>query len=181
MCLWFLFNLVLAVNDISRPIVAAHDAHVTVLPGQLERVGDLVHVRLEERQNGAESTGSVSSLIVVIVDEYQSIKSIQLIPGLAVVLEVGKLLSVVLAYDVTKVLAMAEFCDSTDISVFVVADCLATQVNYLQSGNISLLNRRRFLRKLCSIASFVNHDVTLTIEQSCHNELFCNLLQFRLL
>jgi hypothetical protein len=131
-------NLVLAVNDISRPIVAAHYAHVTVLPGQLERVGDLVHVGFEERQNGAKTTGSVSSLIVVIVDEYQSIKSIQLIPIFAVIYKVRKFLSAVLAYDVTEILAMAEFRYSADISVFVIADCLATQVNYLQSGNISL-------------------------------------------
>jgi hypothetical protein len=130
-CVTVYTDLIFSVDDVSRPIVAAHDAHVTVLPGQLKSVGDLVHVRLEERQDAAESTGSMSTLIVVIVDKYECIECIQLPPTFTEVAEVGQLLSIVLAHHVAEMFAVSEFSHSTDVSVFVVADCFPAQINHL--------------------------------------------------
>lgn len=129
-------NLILAINNKSWPIVAAHDAHVTVLPSQLKSVGDFVQVWLEECQNDTESTGSVASLVIVVVDKYHCIHCRQLAPGMAVVLEVGQLLPVVLANDVTEALTVPEFRDSTHADIFVIADRLTnTQVDHLPSDN----------------------------------------------
>ena len=123
---------VLSVNDIPLPVVAAHDADVSVLPGQLERVGDLVEVGVEEGQDGTESASPVSTLIVVVVDEDESTGWTQLTPTLTEVLEVRQSLSVVLAHDIAEVLTVTEFSDSSDVRVLVVAYCFAAQVNHLR-------------------------------------------------
>ena len=115
------------VDDISRPIVAAHDAHVTVLPGQLERVGDLVHVRLEERQSDA---GSVS-LRVVVVNEDERIESVHLSPTFTVLTQIREFLAVILAHDFGDLSSVTEFRHSSDGRVFVNGDRTSSIVDDL--------------------------------------------------
>ena len=105
---------------------------MSVLPGQLERVGDLVEVGVEEGQDGTESASPVSTLIVVVVDEDESTGWTQLTPALTEVLEVRQSLSVVLAHDIAEVLTVTELGDSSDVRVLVVAYCFAAQVNHLR-------------------------------------------------
>ena len=105
---------------------------MTVFPCQLKSVGNFVHVWFEERQNGTESTGSVASLVIVVVDKYECTQWRQLVPVLTVVPEVGQLLPVVLAYDVTEVFTVPEISDSTNVDIF----RLNTRVDHLPLNDI---------------------------------------------
>jgi hypothetical protein len=58
---------------------------MSVLPGQLKSIGNLVHICLKEGQNGSESAGSVSALVVMVVDENERVQCVQLVPSLAIV------------------------------------------------------------------------------------------------
>jgi len=66
---------VVASIEVLLPVEAAHDPHVTVLPGQLEGIGDLVHARLTECEDAVEVTGA---LRVVVVDEDKGVERVQL-------------------------------------------------------------------------------------------------------
>ena len=120
-------NLIFSVYYSSRPIVAAHDAHVTVRPGQLERVGDLVHIGVEERERAVEP----ASLCVVVVSKHQSITGTQLPPTFAVVPQPRQALVLVLADDVAEVLPVAEFRHVTYVHVLVGTHRLDVRVTYL--------------------------------------------------
>ena len=120
-------NLIFSVDYMSRPIVAAHDAHVTVRPGQLERVGDLVHVGVEERQRAVEP----SPLGVVVVREHQSITGTQLPPTFAVVPQLNQTPVDVLANDVAEVFPVTKFRHLSYVYVLVWTDCLDVRVTYL--------------------------------------------------
>ena len=78
----------------------------------------------------------MASLVIVVVDKYECTQWRQLVPVLTVVPEVGQLLPVVLAYDVTEVLAVPEFRDSSNVSIFVAADRLTTKVDHLTLNDI---------------------------------------------
>ena len=120
--------LVVAVDNISRPIVAAHYPHVTVLPCQFERIGNLVHVRLEERQSAA---GGVP-LRVVIVDEDKRVEGVHHAPTLAKGLQVRQLLAVILPHNIGKISSEAEFGNAADVRVFAGCNCTSAVVDNLE-------------------------------------------------
>ena len=111
----------------SRPIVAAHDAHVTVRPRQLESVGDLVHVGIEERQRAVEPR----PLGVVVVRKHQSIMGTQLPPAFSVVPQLSQTPVVVLANDVAEVFPVTKFRHLSYVYVLGWTDRLDVRVTYL--------------------------------------------------
>ena len=115
---------VIAIYDL-RLEVAAHQSHVSVLPGQLEGRRDLVHVRVAPGDEGAER---FRLLIVVVVDEDERVLRVLLTPRFAEVLQVRHRLSVVLSHDVAEVVMVAELHHATDARVFVAGDRLAAVV-----------------------------------------------------
>ena len=123
--------LILPANNILRPIVAAHDAHVTVGPSQLEGVGHLVPVVLPEGEDRSVSTGSVTSLVVVVVDEHERIQRSQLTPILPEIIEVGEFLTVVAPENVSKIFTVFEFGNPTDVRILAGSDWFATHVDDL--------------------------------------------------
>jgi len=98
-------------DDASRPIVAAHEAHVTVRPGQLERVRHLVHASVEESKQAF--VAEQAALRVGIVNEDDCITGTQLAPASTVVPEVRQSLVAVMAYDVANVHSVTEFRNSS--------------------------------------------------------------------
>jgi len=127
----WLANLICSVDYMSRPIVAAHYSHVTIRPGQLERVDDFVHVGVEKRQRAV----GYLALTVVVVDKHQGIVGSKLAPPDAVVPQVRQPLIGVLADDVTEVFPVPEFRYSTDLYVFVRTNSIIASVTYLCIGN----------------------------------------------
>ena len=105
---------------------------MTVRPRQLERVGNLVHVSVEEGEYAVEA--EPAALRVVIVNKHQSITGTQLAPAFAVVPQVRQTLVAIAADHVTDVLAVSEFRHSPNEHVLVGMDCLALVTHVANLG-----------------------------------------------
>ena len=123
--------LILPANYIFWPIVAAHDAHVTVGPSQLKGVGHFVPVVLTESEDRSVSTGSVTSLVVVVVDEDEGIQRSQLTPILSEIIEVGELITVVPSENVSKIFTVFELGHPADERVLAGSDGFSAHVDDL--------------------------------------------------
>jgi len=90
---------------------------MTVQPGQLKGVGDLVHVGIEKGQDCIEVACTVA-LCVVVVDEYESIIRIELSPRFTVVSQIRHTLSAILSNNVPNDCTMSKMYASNMFNMF---------------------------------------------------------------
>ena len=106
--------------------------NIPIGPGQLEGIGHLVHLSLEEGDESVKAAGPVPPLVVVVVSEGDRTQPADKTPALPKGLQVFELLVVVLADNVTQIHAVFELGDAPNLRIVGVLDGLTPKVYNLQ-------------------------------------------------
>lgn len=113
--------------NIHWEVITRHDLNEGIRPSHHESISDLVVSRLLISEHS--TTGTMSSLIIVVVDERQAVVAWDESPSGAEVLQVRQSLVVSLGHDVAQVHTVLELGNSAEVSVVGVLDWLAAHVD----------------------------------------------------